>query len=74
MSHLAIAVVTSLLGAIGLYAMNRRSFYRRNGAGIEEFTGYSRMLVTTFIERIVKMISVFMLLGGLSMLFLLLSR
>jgi hypothetical protein len=54
--------------------MNRRSFYRRNGAGIEEFTGYSRMLVTTFIERIVKMISVFMLLGGLSMLFLLLSR
>jgi hypothetical protein len=56
-----------LLGAVGLYAMGRRSFYRRNMAGIEEFNGYGRMLVTTFIERVIRFASFFMLLGGLAM-------
>lgn len=74
MGHIAIALITSLLGAIGLYFVGRRSFYRRNVAGIEEFNGYSRMLMTTFLERIIKLVSVVLLLGGLSMLFLLLGR
>jgi hypothetical protein len=56
------------LGATGLFSVNRRAFYRRNVAGIEEFDGYTKMLVTKLFEKTVRVISLFFVLGGIAML------
>jgi hypothetical protein len=74
MSPFVIAAICACLGAAGLFVVGRRSFYRRNIAGIEEFDGYGRMLLTLFVERVLRVVSWFLLLGGLSMGLLLLSR
>jgi hypothetical protein len=63
------AFILVLLGSAGLFFVSRREFYRRNSAGIEEFGGFTGMLATKLIERILRAVSVMLLLGG-GMLFL----
>jgi hypothetical protein len=74
MRQFMVPAVMAVLGIAGLLFVNRRAFYRRNVAGLEEFDGYSRMLLTRFIERIIRLVSWLCLLGGISVLMLLGGR
>ncbi|WP_420476515.1 hypothetical protein [Noviherbaspirillum sp. ST9] len=58
------ATILVLLGAAGLFFVSRREFYRRNASGIEEFGGFTGMLATKFLERILRTVSVLLLLAG----------
>lgn len=55
------------LGAVGLFFVNRREFYRRNAAGIEEFTGYGSMLATKLFEKTIRLVSSLLLLAGITL-------
>lgn len=43
------------LGIAGRVYVARRRFYRRNIAGIEEFAGFGRMVVTRFAEGVINL-------------------
>jgi hypothetical protein len=53
------------LGIAGFLFVNRRSFYRRNAAGIQEFKGYGNMLTTRVFETILRIGSFLLVLLGL---------
>ena len=74
MRHFMVPAVMAVLGLAGLLFVNRRAFYQRNVAGLEEFDGYSRMLLTRFVERVIRIVSWLCLLGGLSVVLILGSR
>ena len=59
-----IAIILVFLGTAGLFYVSRREFYRRNAAGIEEFGGFTGMLATKLIERVLRAISGLFLLAG----------
>jgi hypothetical protein len=74
MRQFMVPAVMAVLGLAGLLFVNRRAFYRRNVAGLEEFDGYSRMLLTRFVERVIRIVSWLCLLGGISAVLILGSR
>jgi hypothetical protein len=49
-----LGVMLLLAGVIAWLWVGRRRFRRRNSAGIEEFGSYSKMLVTRFFERLLR--------------------
>lgn len=62
-----LGVIFLLLGVAGMLYVNRRRFYRRNSAGVEEFEGYGKMETARAFETIVKFSSVILVLWGLLM-------
>ena len=57
--------VLALIAGVGLRLwVNRRAFYRRNEAGVEEFKSYSAKLSSNFIEGAVGIVSILLLLFG----------
>jgi hypothetical protein len=61
--------VILIVGLLLWYYVNRRKFNRRNQMGIELFRSYGGMIVTRFLEIIVRLISLFLILGGAGMIF-----
>ena len=61
-----LGLVLVFCGCAGVFFIGRRKFLRRNMAGIEEFGGYTKMLVTRFGEVIVKGLSLLCILGGIA--------
>lgn len=56
-------------GIYGVYWTGKRSFERRNVAGIEEFASYGKALGTRAIEKMVRIVSWFSVaLGGAAIL------
>ena len=51
-------------GIAGIFFVKRRSFYRRNAAGLETFDGYGKMLVTRAFESAVNIGSLFCFCAG----------
>jgi hypothetical protein len=64
--QVALGIVLIALGAAGFFYVNRRVFYRRNVAGIEEFAGYGKMLIARAYEKAVRVISMLFLLVGIA--------
>ncbi len=60
-------LILLVTGFAGILFVSRRRFYRRNVAGVEEHNGFGKMLVTTWAEKLIKFVSVFFVLGGVSM-------
>lgn len=54
----------ALLGAVGLFWVNRRRFSRRNAHGVEVYTGYGHMLATRAFDTTVTAISALLVCGG----------
>lgn len=50
-------VLLSVLGAFGFIFVKRRKFYRRNVAGVEEFSSYSSMVAKNMLEFIIQFAS-----------------
>jgi len=59
----------ALGGAFGLYWTGKRAFYRRNSAGIQEFSSYSGALVTNALEGIIRIGSLIGIVLGVMMIF-----
>ncbi|MFC5475245.1 hypothetical protein [Paraherbaspirillum soli] len=53
----AIGIIMFLLGSYGQYWVGKRSFHRRNQAGIEVFESYGGALATQALEKVVKIAS-----------------
>jgi hypothetical protein len=49
------------LGVAGFVYLDRRRFYRRNVAGLEEFNGYGGMLLARTYEKVVRIISILLI-------------
>ena len=64
--YLGIALL--LIGAMLRYWVSRRRFYRRNAAGVEQFSRFSRKVATRFFERIATLTGILMILAGLLLL------
>lgn len=62
---LFIGLLMFVAGIAGFVFVRRREFNRRNAAGNEEFDSYGGMLRTTFLEAVIKLISLPLLILGL---------
>lgn len=49
-----IGLLLTFLGVTMIFIVNRREFYRRNIAGIEEFSGYAVMVAVKGIEFVAR--------------------
>lgn len=61
----ALGAVMILTGIIINYAINRRRFYRRGPAGLQHFKTYGGAVVTTWLERLGKLIAIILILLGI---------
>jgi hypothetical protein len=60
-----------LIGGAGInYAVNRRRFYRRGVGGLQHFKTYSGAVVTSWFERLCKLIAIALIVFGIGMLLL----
>ena len=64
---LAVGIIFFIGGAFGLYWTGKRAFYRRNSAGIQEFSSYSGALVTNALEGIIRIGSLIGIVLGVMM-------
>lgn len=53
----AIGIVFFLIGAYGIYWSGKRSFERRNMAGVEEFSSYGKVVSARAVEGTVSIAS-----------------
>jgi len=60
-----IAIVFLLLGFLLRYWINRRKFNRRGVAGLEGFSSYEKAIAIQFLERLGKILSIFLILIGI---------
>jgi hypothetical protein len=68
MAHLISKYLWLILIIAGLFIrhwINRRAFYRRNAAGVEEFSSYSNATLTRFAERVGKLIGFILIVVGI---------
>jgi hypothetical protein len=66
--QLAISLVFLVLGVSGFLYVNRRVFYRRNVAGVQEFNGYGKMLIIRLFETAIRVVSLLFILASLGLL------
>lgn len=66
---LAVGIIFLIGGAFGLYWTGKRAFYRRNSAGIQEFSSYTGALVTNALEGIIRIGSLIGIVLGVMMIF-----
>lgn len=60
-----VSIILLALGCYGVYWTNKRRFDRRNMAGVEEFSSYSKAVATRGGETIVRLASwILVLFGG----------
>jgi hypothetical protein len=59
------AILIVLSGWALKYWINRRKFYRRNTAGIEEFTSYEKMRLTVVMEGLGWLIGNLLIIAGI---------
>ncbi|WP_312079385.1 molybdenum ABC transporter permease [Chryseobacterium sp.] len=69
MDKLIISIVFLLLGFALRYWINRRKFNRRGVAGLEGFSSYEKATAVRFLERIGKIVSIFLILIGILFLY-----
>lgn len=62
--ELFVGVVFVVVGIAGFVFVGRRRFYRRNVAGVEEFSGYGSMLGSRFFETSVRLVSFLLFVVG----------
>lgn len=65
MDKLMISIVFLLLGFLLRYWINRRKFNRRGVAGLEGFSNYEKATAVQFLERLGKILSIFLILIGI---------
>lgn len=64
---LVVGIIFICAGGYGVYWTGKRSFERRNLAGIEEFASYGKALGTRAFEKLVRIAAgVAMVIGGIS--------
>ncbi len=64
MLDLLIGVIFVLLAVGGIFFVKRRSFYRRNMAGVEEFESFSSVVLNRGLEKILSILSVVFFMMG----------
>ena len=61
-----VGLILFIIGFIIWYTIGRRRFYRRTMTGAEVFKSYESAWFTRIVERVLKMIALFLMLGGAS--------
>lgn len=67
MAPLFLGIIILALGVAGLIFVNRRAFYRRNMAGVEEFNGFGSMVATRVFEKTVRIASWLVVVVGIAL-------
>ena len=67
-------IVFIVAGVVGSHWVGRREFYRRNNAGVEEFSSYGSSVVAKMVERLARTVSFIAILVGVAMIVLPLMR
>lgn len=65
MSAMITGVLFLLFGVLGLYLVSRRQFYRRNVAGVEEFSSHSAMIGAQLLEKVIRIASWLLVVFGI---------
>jgi hypothetical protein len=69
MASIIMGIFFILVGGYGVYWSNKRSFDRRNQAGVEEFSSYAASVGSRALEGVIKIAGIFaVLLGGVAIL------
>ncbi len=61
-----VGIVLFVIGFIIRYAIGRRKFYRRTMTGAEVFKSYENSWFTRIVEGVLRLIALFLMLGGIS--------
>lgn len=64
-SQLILGIIALALGVGIIYWINRRKFYRRNVAGLQEFSSFEASVFVRFMERIGKLLAYGLLILGI---------
>lgn len=64
-SQLVLGIIPLVIGIGLIFWINRRKFYRRNAAGVELFSGYSKAITVRFLERMGKWIAYALIIIGI---------
>lgn len=67
-------IVFIIAGGVGSHWVRSRQFYRRNDAGVEEFSSYGSAVVAKLVERITMAVSFLAILAGVAMIVIPLMR
>ncbi|MBP5789533.1 MAG: hypothetical protein J6W29_04790 [Neisseriaceae bacterium] len=59
-----IGLIMIIIGVAGILFVQRRKFYRRNVAGVEEFNSFGHSIITGSIEAIIHFASFFLAIIG----------
>lgn len=59
---LTISIISLFIGIALIYWINRRKFYRRNVAGLEDFSSFEASVFIRFIERLGKWLAYILIL------------
>ncbi|MCX2680755.1 molybdenum ABC transporter permease [Galbibacter sp. EGI 63066] len=64
-SQLILGIIALALGVGIIYWINRRKFYRRNVAGLQEFSSFEASVFVRFMERIGKLLAYGLIILGI---------
>lgn len=64
-SQLILGIIALALGVVLIYWINRRKFYRRNVAGLQEFSSFEASVFVRFMERIGKLLAYGLIILGI---------
>lgn len=64
-SQLILGIIALVLGIGLIYWINRRKFYRRNVAGLQEFLSFEASVFVRFMERIGKLLAYGLIILGI---------
>ena len=63
-AQLVCGIFVIVVAVVLIYWINRRRFYRRNAAGVEMFSGYTKAISVRFLERIGKLFAYALIILG----------
>ncbi|WP_241317901.1 molybdenum ABC transporter permease [Chryseobacterium arthrosphaerae] len=63
-AQLVFGIFVIVVAVVLIYWINRRRFYRRNAAGVEIFSGYTKAISVRFLERIGKLFAYALIILG----------
>ncbi|AZA58653.1 MULTISPECIES: molybdenum ABC transporter permease [Flavobacteriales] len=63
-AQLVFGIFVIVVAVVLIYWINRRRFYRRNAAGVEMFSGYTKAISVRFLERIGKLFAYALIILG----------